>query len=73
MQLSKKSVESEIFTGSMADVSFLLSIFFMLTSAFSANHAIFFTMSWAMCVGSLPNRFSALSDITTAYIADLKT
>jgi len=40
----KKKVESEIFTGSMADISFLLIIYFMLTSVFSATRGMDFTL-----------------------------
>ena len=32
MKLKKKTVESEIFTGSMADVSFLLIIYFLVAT-----------------------------------------
>jgi len=44
MNIAKKTVESEIFTGSMADISFLLIIFFMITSAFSANRGLDFSL-----------------------------
>jgi len=44
MKLSKKEVASEIFTGSMADVSFLLIIYFMITSAFSATRGLDFAL-----------------------------
>jgi biopolymer transport protein ExbD len=44
MKLKKKTVESEIFTGSMADVSFLLIIYFMITSAFSATRGLDFAL-----------------------------
>ena len=40
----KKQIESEIFTGSMADISFLLIIYFMVTSVFSAR-IVFVTVS----------------------------
>ncbi len=42
--VSKKSVESEIFTGSMADISFLLIIYFMLSSVFSATRGLDFQL-----------------------------
>jgi biopolymer transport protein ExbD len=42
--MKKKTVASEIFTGSMADVSFLLIIFFMITSAFSATRGLDFAL-----------------------------
>jgi biopolymer transport protein ExbD len=44
MNLGKKKIESEIFTGSMADISFLLIIFFMITSAFSATRGLDFAL-----------------------------
>ena len=44
MNISKKKIESEIFTGSMADISFLLIIFFMITSAFSATRGLDFAL-----------------------------
>ena len=44
MKLKKKTLESEIFTGSMADVSFLLIIYFMITSAFSATRGLDFAL-----------------------------
>ena len=44
MQLKKKTIGSEIFTGSMADVSFLLIIYFMITSAFSATRGLDFAL-----------------------------
>ena len=44
MNLGKKKIESEIFTGSMADISFLLIIFFMITSAFSATRGLDFSL-----------------------------
>ncbi|MCK5375807.1 MAG: biopolymer transporter ExbD [Acidobacteria bacterium] len=40
----KKNVPSEIFTGSMADISFLLIIYFMITSAFSATRGLDFAL-----------------------------
>ena len=42
--IKKKSVQSEIFTGSMADISFLLIIYFMVTMAFSANRGMDFAL-----------------------------
>lgn len=42
--LKKKKIESEIFTGSMADISFLLIIYFMLTSVFSATRGMDFQL-----------------------------
>jgi biopolymer transport protein ExbD len=45
MQIKKKDLpESTIFTGSMADVSFLLIIYFMITSAFSATRGLDFAL-----------------------------
>ncbi len=44
MNIGKKKIESEIFTGSMADISFLLIIFFMITSAFSATRGLDFAL-----------------------------
>ena len=44
MNIAKKKIESEIFTGSMADISFLLIIFFMITSAFSATRGLDFAL-----------------------------
>jgi biopolymer transport protein ExbD len=44
MKLGKKTIESEIFTGSMADISFLLIIYFMITSAFSATRGLDFAL-----------------------------
>ena len=44
MRIKKKEVQSEIFTGSMADISFLLIIFFMITSAFSADRGLDFAL-----------------------------
>jgi len=40
----KKIVDPFIFTGSMADVSFLLIIYFMVTSAFSATRGLDFAL-----------------------------
>jgi biopolymer transport protein ExbD len=44
MKFRKKSLDSEIFTGSMADITFLLIIFFMLTMAFSSNRGMDFAL-----------------------------
>lgn len=44
MRVTKKKIESEIFTGSMADVSFLLIIYFMVTSVFSATRGLDFQL-----------------------------
>ncbi|MEJ2187878.1 MAG: biopolymer transporter ExbD [Acidobacteriota bacterium] len=44
MNIKKKDVPSEIFTGSMADISFLLIIYFMITSAFSATRGLDFAL-----------------------------
>jgi len=44
MKIKKKEIESEIFTGSMADISFLLIIYFMITSAFSATRGLDFAL-----------------------------
>jgi biopolymer transport protein ExbD len=44
VKISKKTIASEIFTGSMADISFLLIIFFMITSAFSATRGLDFAL-----------------------------
>jgi len=44
MKLAKRETESEIFTGSMADISFLLIIYFMLTSVFSATRGLDFAL-----------------------------
>jgi biopolymer transport protein ExbD len=44
MKIKKKDVESEIFTGSMADISFLLIIYFMVTSVFSATRGLDFQL-----------------------------
>ena len=44
MLVKKKDVESEIFTGSMADISFLLIIYFMVTSVFSATRGLDFAL-----------------------------
>ena len=42
--LKKRGVQSEIFTGSMADISFLLIIYFMVTSVFSATRGLDFAL-----------------------------
>ena len=44
MRIKKKESQSEIFTGSMADISFLLIIYFMITSAFSATRGLDFAL-----------------------------
>ena len=44
LKLKKREVESEIFTGSMADISFLLIIYFMVTSVFSATRGLDFAL-----------------------------
>jgi biopolymer transport protein ExbD len=44
MRIKKKEIASEIFTGSMADISFLLIIYFMITSAFSADRGLDFAL-----------------------------
>ena len=44
MKFTKKPLDSEIFTGSMADITFLLIIFFMVTMAFSSNRGIDFAL-----------------------------
>jgi len=44
IKTKKKDIESEIFTGSMADISFLLIIYFMLTSVFSATRGLDFAL-----------------------------
>ncbi len=44
LDIKKKKVDSEIFTGSMADVSFLLIIYFMVTSVFSATRGLDFQL-----------------------------
>jgi len=44
MKFTKKPLDSEIFTGSMADITFLLIIFFMLTMAFSSNRGMDFAL-----------------------------
>jgi biopolymer transport protein ExbD len=42
--IKKKQLECEIFTGSMADISFLLIIYFMLTSVFSSVRGLDFQL-----------------------------
>jgi biopolymer transport protein ExbD len=44
MKVEKKRVAAEIFTGSMADVTFLLIIYFMVTMAFSATKGLDFAV-----------------------------
>ena len=44
MRIKKKDIQSEIFTGSMADISFLLIIYFMITSAFSTDRGLDFAL-----------------------------
>ena len=44
MKFKKKKLSAEIFTGSMADVTFLLIIFFMVTSVFSASRGFEFSL-----------------------------
>lgn len=44
IKLKGKKVESEIFTGSMADISFLLIIYFMVTTVFSATRGLDFQL-----------------------------
>jgi biopolymer transport protein ExbD len=44
VRLEKKSPDPFIFTGSMADVTFLLIIYFMLTMAFSATKGLDFAL-----------------------------
>jgi biopolymer transport protein ExbD len=44
LNIKKKEIESEIFTGSMADISFLLIIYFMVTSVFSATRGLDFAL-----------------------------
>lgn len=44
MKLEKKRGSAEIFTGSMADVTFLLIIYFMVTAAFSATKGLDFAV-----------------------------
>lgn len=44
INIKKRSVPADIFTGSMADISFLLIIYFMLTSVFSATRGMDFAL-----------------------------
>jgi len=44
LKTKKREIESEIFTGSMADISFLLIIYFMVTSVFSATRGLDFAL-----------------------------
>jgi biopolymer transport protein ExbD len=44
MRLEKKRASGEIFTGSMADIVFLLIIYFMLTMAFSSTKGLDFAV-----------------------------
>jgi biopolymer transport protein ExbD len=44
LNIKKREIESEIFTGSMADISFLLIIYFMVTSVFSATRGLDFAL-----------------------------
>jgi biopolymer transport protein ExbD len=44
MKFKKRKLESEIFTGSMADITFLLIIYFMLTMAFSGTRGLDFAL-----------------------------
>lgn len=44
MKIQKKTYVAEIFTGSMADISFLLIIYFMVTMAFSATRGMDFAL-----------------------------
>jgi len=44
MKLKKRAVESEIPTASMADIAFLLIIFFMVTAVFSATKGLEFKL-----------------------------
>jgi len=44
LKTKKREIESEIFTGSMADISFLLIIYFMVTSVFSATRGLDFSL-----------------------------
>ena len=44
MKIEKKRASAEIFTGSMADVTFLLIIYFMVTMAFSATKGLDFAL-----------------------------
>jgi biopolymer transport protein ExbD len=44
MKIEKRRASAEIFTGSMADVTFLLIIYFMVTMAFSATKGLDFAV-----------------------------
>jgi biopolymer transport protein ExbD len=44
MRIERKRPPAEIFTGSMADVTFLLIIYFMVTAAFSATKGLDFAV-----------------------------
>jgi biopolymer transport protein ExbD len=44
MKLKRKDIESEIPTASMADIAFLLIIFFMVTAVFSATKGLEFSL-----------------------------
>jgi biopolymer transport protein ExbD len=44
MRISKKETEAEIPTASMADIAFLLIIFFMVTAVFSATKGLEFSL-----------------------------
>jgi biopolymer transport protein ExbD len=44
IKLKGRKIQSEIFTGSMADISFLLIIYFMVTSVFSATRGLDFQL-----------------------------
>lgn len=44
MKIERKQVVPEIFTGSMADITFLLIVYFMLTMAFSASRGLDFAL-----------------------------
>jgi biopolymer transport protein ExbD len=44
MKIAKKKVSEEIFTGSMADITFLMIIFFMVTNTFSATRGLDFAL-----------------------------
>ena len=44
MKIEKRKVSAEIFIGSMADVTFLLIIYFMVTMAFSATKGLDFAL-----------------------------
>src|SRR5512139_1657015 len=44
MKLEKKSVSDEIPTASMADITFLLIIFFMVTNTFAATRGLDFAL-----------------------------